>query len=213
MEQRVDAVQLRDGSTVALLPMGPDEGARLVRFHDRLSPETTRRRFFAVHPELSPDEIHRFTHVDHVDREAIIAVADGEIVAVARFDRIGGGADAEVAFVVADSWQGRGLGPVLLSRLADRAGALGVARFVAETLHDNRRMLSVFRDAGYPVTERLEDGVVDVTIDLSRDSRTGLRSHCVSARFGCDARRMRITWARRRPRRDHPDLRKRFQNL
>jgi GNAT superfamily N-acetyltransferase len=165
--ERVDAVQLRDGSTIALLPMGPDEEARLVRFHHRLSPETTRRRFFSIHPELSSDELHRFTHVDHVDREAIIAVADGEIVAVARFDRIGGGADAEVAFVVADSWQGRGLGPVLLSRLAERAGQLGVARFVAETLHDNRRMLSVFRHAGYPITERLEDGVVDVTIELS----------------------------------------------
>ena len=164
----VDAVQLRDGSTVALLPMGPDEEARLLRFHHRLSPETTRRRFFSVHPELSPNELHRFTHVDHVDREAIIAVADGEIVAVARFDRIGGGPDAEVAFVVADSWQGRGLGPVLLARLAARAGELGVARFVAETLHDNRRMLSVFRQAGFPITERLADGVVDVTIELRR---------------------------------------------
>ena len=159
-------VQLRDGSTVAILPMGPDEEGRLVRFHHRLSPETARRRFFSVHPELSPDELHRFTHVDHVDREAIIAVAQGEIVAVARFDRIGGGGEAEVAFVVADGWQGRGLGPVLLARLVERARELGLTRFVAETLPENRRMISVFRHAGYPITERVEDGVVEVSIEL-----------------------------------------------
>ena len=160
------SVHLRDGSRVSILPMGPDEEARLLRFHHRLSPETTHRRFFAIHPELSPDELHRFTHVDHVNREAFIAVADGEIVAVARFDRIGGGAEAEAAFVVADSWQGRGLGTVLLARLIDRARRLGVDRLVAQTLPYNRPMLSVFRSAGLPITERFEDGVVDVSIEL-----------------------------------------------
>ena len=159
-------VVLTDGSTVDLLPMEPGEEGRLRRFHHRLSPETTRRRFFSLHPELSAQELHRFTHVDHVDREAIIAVADGEIVAVGRFDRIGGETDAEVAFVVADSWQGRGLGTALLSRLAARARQLGVTRFVAQTLPHNRAMLAVFRHAGLPITERFEDGVVDVTIEL-----------------------------------------------
>jgi GNAT superfamily N-acetyltransferase len=163
---RSSSVRLHDGSIVSVLPMGPEEEARLVRFHQRLSPETTRRRFFSLHPELSPDELHRFTHVDHVNREALIAVADGEIVAVARFDRIAGGADAEAAFVVADSWQGRGLGTVLLARLIDRARQVGVVRLVADTLPHNRAMLAVFRHAGLPITERLENGVVDVAIEL-----------------------------------------------
>lgn len=157
---------LGDGSVVTVLPMGPEEAERLVRFHHRLSAETTRRRFFSVHPELSATELERFTHVDHVDREAFIAVADGEIVAVARFDRIGDGAAAEVAFVVADSWQGRGLGTSLLAHLADRARELGVKRFVAETLSENGPMLAVFRHAGLPITERVAGGVVDVAIDL-----------------------------------------------
>lgn len=160
-------VTLKDGSSVELLPMQPSDAERLLRFHHRLSRETTRGRFFSVHPELSISELHRFTHVDHVDREAIIAVADGEIVAVARFDRVPGEADAEVAFVVADTWQGRGLGGTLLARLVSRARELGVDRFVAQTLPYNRRMLAVFRHAGLPFTERILDGVVDVTIDLA----------------------------------------------
>jgi GNAT superfamily N-acetyltransferase len=159
-------VRLKDGSTVSLVPMEPGDQARLLRFHHRLSPETIRRRFFSVHPELSPTELHRFTHVDHVDREAFVAVHEGEIVAVARFDRIGGGTDAEAAFVVADSWQGRGLGGALLDRLIGRARQLGIERFVAETLVDNRRMLGVFRHAGLPITERIYDGVVEVIIEL-----------------------------------------------
>jgi RimJ/RimL family protein N-acetyltransferase len=159
---------LRDGSSVAIRTMGADDEERLLRFHHRLSRETIRRRFFAIHPELSPAELYRFTHVDHLDREAIIALADDEIVAVARFDRIGRGASAEVAFVVADDWQGRGLVTVLLTRLARRAGQVGIEQFVAETLPENRAMLTVFRHAGLPTTERFERGVVHVTIDLSR---------------------------------------------
>jgi RimJ/RimL family protein N-acetyltransferase len=159
---------LRDGSCLAIRPMGADDEERLLRFHHRLSRETIRRRFFAIHPELSEAELHRFTHVDHVDREAIVALADHEIVAVARFDRIGRGASAEVAFVVADDWQGRGLVTVLLTRLARRAGQVGIEQFVAETLPENRAMLTVFRHAGLPTTERFDRGVVHVTIDLSR---------------------------------------------
>ena len=159
-------VRLKDGSSVSLVPMEPSEEARLLRFHHGLSAETIRRRFFSIHPELSPAELHRFTHVDHVDREAFVALDGGEIVAVARFDRIGGGTDAEVAFVIADSWQGRGLGSALLARLIERARQLGITRFVAETLPENRRMLGVFRHAALPITERVRDGVVDVTIEL-----------------------------------------------
>jgi RimJ/RimL family protein N-acetyltransferase len=159
-------VSLRDGSIVDLLPMTPDEEARLLRFHARLSPGTTKRRFFSVHPELTPEELHRFTHVDHDRRDAIIAVAEGEIVAVARFDRLDSGSDAEVAFVVVDDWQGRGLGTALFSRLAARARELGVSRFVAQTLPYNAPMLAVFRHAGLPITERFAGGVVDVVLEL-----------------------------------------------
>jgi GNAT superfamily N-acetyltransferase len=144
---------LPDGSTVELTAMHHDDGDRLVRFHSRLSPQTTHRRFFSIHPELSPEEVHRFTHVDHVDREAIIAVVDGEILGVARFDRLKTGNDTDAAFVVDVAWQHRGLGTALFAHLVERARELGVTRFVAQTLPENRPMLTVFRHAGLPITE------------------------------------------------------------
>jgi GNAT superfamily N-acetyltransferase len=166
-------IRLRDGTEVQLHAMRGDDAAALLRFHHQLSPETTYRRFFSVHPELSSGELERFTHVDHQDREAIVATVDEEIVAVARFDRVASSGDAEVAFVVADCWQGEGLGRALFDRLAARAVELGVERFVAEVLLHNRRMLDVFHHAGLPVTTSLRDGVVHVVLELGGDPVTG----------------------------------------
>lgn len=159
-------VVLRDGSEVAVVPMQATDSARLMRFHHTLSEETTYMRFFFFHPELSASETHHFTHVDHRDREALVAVATDEIVAVARFDRLEETTEAEVAFVVADSWQGRGIGSLMFDRLADLAREAGVTRFVADTLSRNKHMLAVFRHAGLPVIERVADGVVHLTLEL-----------------------------------------------
>jgi GNAT superfamily N-acetyltransferase len=161
------AVVLPDGATVDIEPMRAGDAERLDHFHHTLSGETIRLRFFGVHPDLSDQELHRFTHVDHVNREALVAVHGGEIVGVARFDRLrDGGNEAEVAFVVADPWQGRGLGTVLFERLAGRARVLGISRFVADTLFLNRRMLAVFRATGLPHAERTEGSVVHVVLEL-----------------------------------------------
>ena len=75
--------------------------------------------------------------------------------------------DAEVAFVVADSWQGQGLGTVLFAGSPSAARAIGLERFVADTLLHNRRMLAVFHHAGLPVTEGVRDGVLHLVIELS----------------------------------------------
>lgn len=159
---------LTDGTIVELVPMSPDDAARLVRFHSTLSPDTTHDRFFAFHPELSEHELTRFTHVDHRDREAILAVHDGEIAGVARFDRTSPcGDEAEPAFVVTDAWQGLGLGTVLFDRLAARAVELGVRRFVPDTLGSNHRMLALFHHRELPITERIDHGVVRLTIELT----------------------------------------------
>jgi RimJ/RimL family protein N-acetyltransferase len=147
--------------------MEASDGDRLVRFHHTLSTESTYLRFFAVHPELSADELHRFTHVDHKDREAIVATIDDEIVGVARFDRLDGGTDAEVAFVVADRWQGRGLGTLLFESLAARAREVHITRFVADTLPHNTPMLRVFQDAGLPTKTERRDGVIHLVIPLT----------------------------------------------
>lgn len=161
-----EAIWLRDGTEVHLHPMAADDAGALLRFHHDLSSETTYFRFFNVHPELSDHELEHFTQVDHRDREAIVATIDGEIVGVARFDRQADG-DAEAAFVIADRWQGAGLGTQLFHRLAIRARELGIERFVAEVLPHNRRMLNVFLHAGLPATSEFRDGVVHLTVELS----------------------------------------------
>lgn len=162
---RASIVALRDGTEIGLHQMHADDAAGLLRFHGTLSPETTYLRFFTPHPELSDDELHRFTHVDHRDREAIVATAADQIIGIARYDRLDDGG-AEVAFVVADAWQGRGLGTALFHRLAERARQVGIERFVAETLPHNRSMLTVFHRSGLPVKSTFEDGVVHLVIEL-----------------------------------------------
>jgi len=152
-----------------VVPMVPGLAPALVRFHESLSPATTRSRFFAVHPHLSADEVARFTAVDHLRREALVVLGrDDEIVAVGRFDVLPGATRAaEVAFVVADAWQHRGIGSALFARLVARARQVGVEELRAETLAGNRAMRAVFRRSGHAVTEQVADGVVAVTITLS----------------------------------------------
>jgi RimJ/RimL family protein N-acetyltransferase len=168
---------LRDGTPVALRPMRDDDGERLLRFHHSLSAETQYLRFFGAHPSLSEREVEWFTHVDHRHREAIVAELDGDLLGVARLDRLpagtGVGREAEVAFVVADRAQGQGLGHQLLAALVIRARQLGLACLVADTLPHNRKMLAVFRRSGLPTTRRFEDGVVRVTMALGPTGADG----------------------------------------
>jgi acyl-CoA synthetase (NDP forming)/RimJ/RimL family protein N-acetyltransferase len=168
-------VALRDGRPVRLRPISPDDAERLANFHRSLSNETVYFRFFAPYPELSERDLHRFTHVDHDDRVALVATVGGEIVAVARYDRIDA-TDAEVAFVVRDDHQGRGLGSVMLEHLAAAARERGVSRFIAEVLPNNRRMLSTFEEAGYHPARHLDDGVVSLAFDIEpTDSSIAVR--------------------------------------
>lgn len=160
-------VVVRDGSRLVLRPMHRTDAGRLVRFHESLSPTTTRWRFFTFHRELSPDEVHHFTHVDHDIRDAIVAIVDDEIVGVCRYDHHPDRLEAEVAFVVTDEWQGRGVGRALLDELVAVARARGIERFTAVTLADNHRMLRTFRASGLPMTSRFDDGTVIVALDLT----------------------------------------------
>src|SRR3954453_6516114 len=162
-----DAV-LSDGGTVHLRPIRPDDGARLVTFFHRWSAETVYRRFFTVRSDLTPTEGSRFVPVDYPDRVAIVAELGGEMVAVARYDRLPDTDEAEVAFVVEDAHQGRGLGSVLLEHLAAAARERGIGSFLAEVLPGNRRMVGVFTDAGYVARREYGDGVVRLSFPIEQ---------------------------------------------
>jgi len=157
---------LRDGTVVEIRPISSGDARALAAFHARLSPDTVYLRWFNVHPALSEEEVRRFTTVDGSARLAVVAVEAGLLRGVARADRDVDADRAEVAIVVEDAFQHRGLGTVLLERLADAAWEVGIERFEAETLPVNHGMVNVFRSLGFPTTCRFEDGNVRVRFPI-----------------------------------------------
>jgi len=164
-------VVLRDGSVAHVRPITPADADRIRRFHARQSDESIYMRFFAPLRQLSDRDVTRFTNVDYVDRVALVATVRDEIVGIGRYDRINKHS-AEVAFNISDQFQGRGVGSVMLEHLAVIAQEMGISEFVAEVLPQNRKMLSVFGDAGYEVTRHIEDGIVSVRFEIKPTERS-----------------------------------------
>ena len=158
-------VVLRDGSVCHVRPIKPSDGPGLHRFHAGQSAESIYLRFFAPLRELSERDVHHFTHVDYVDRVALVATIRDDIIGVGRFDKVDE-RSAEVAFNIGDSYQGKGIGSVLLEHLAAIARDLGIAEFTAEVLPQNRKMLQVFADAGYAVSRHFDDGVISLHFEI-----------------------------------------------
>jgi GNAT superfamily N-acetyltransferase len=166
---------LRDGSVVRVRAIHADDTTRLQAFHAHLSMDSIIWRFFRSVPSLSDEQARQFTHVDYVDRMALIATRDDgaaeEILAVVRYDRLAGEREAEVAFVVQDAWQGHGLATALLHELAAYARAHGVERFLALTMGTNVRMLDVLHHCGFPCRTRYDGGDILATLDITAPSR------------------------------------------
>ncbi|MFI7468092.1 GNAT family N-acetyltransferase [Nonomuraea sp. NPDC049646] len=159
-------VVLADGGTAHVRPIRPADADRLRAFYSRLSAESIYFRFFGPRPRLSDRDVERFTNVDYVNRVALIATIGAEMVAVIRYDRTEPG-EAEVAFLVEDAHQGRGVASVLLEHLAATARERGIERFVADVLPANMKMMGVLRQAGYTAQSQFADGVVRMTLDLT----------------------------------------------
>jgi acyl-CoA synthetase (NDP forming)/GNAT superfamily N-acetyltransferase len=164
---------LADGTSARLRPIQPEDAPAIVALHARFSERTRYLRYFSPYPRIPERDLHRFVNVDHRDREALVVVSGDHLVAVGRYERLGPGAeDAEVAFVVEDALQGRGIGSVLLEHLAAAARRVGITRFVAEVLPENSPMLRVFADAGYQVQRQYADGVVHLTFPIAPTERS-----------------------------------------
>ena len=172
-----------DGLRLRVRPIRPDDAARLVDFHRRLSPHSVYMRFFTFHPTLTAAEVARFTTVDYVDRLALVAAEGDRLVAVGRFDRFPGTAEAEVAFVVADEFQHHGIGALLLDELVNAARERGIEIFTAQTLAENTVMLDVFRHAGFPVTSRIEFGTVNLHFPIAPSATSQTAADARAARW------------------------------
>ncbi|MFJ9020163.1 GNAT family N-acetyltransferase [Streptomyces sp. NPDC102259] len=173
-------VVLRDGGTARIRPITIDDAERLVSFYEQVSDESKYYRFFAPYPRLSDKDVHRFTHHDFVDRVGLAATVGGEFIATVRYDRIGADGmaasapadEAEVAFLVQDAHQGRGVASTLLEHVAAVARERGIRRFAAEVLPANTKMIKVFTDAGYTQKRSFEDGVVHLEFGLEPTERS-----------------------------------------
>lgn len=168
-------VQTPDGQLAHVRPIRPDDKDRLVAFHRHLSYGSVYRRFLGPHPDLRPAEAERFTCVDYVERLAIVVEVADQLVGVARYDRLPETTVAEVAFVVADAYQHQGIGTILLRQLVHAARDQGITTFIAQTLVDNRDMLHVFINSGFPLETAASGNVVDVRLAIDHPPRTDSR--------------------------------------
>lgn len=148
-------------------PLEPTDIVRMAGFFYRLSPETVYKRFLTSYS--GPERLLPLMNVDHINRAAIAAINEhGDIVGVARYGRVRGDlSTAEVAVVIQDDYQGRGIGTRLLREVAEVAVDNGVRRFVATVLADNEASLRMLRRA-FPGIELQRNGTqYDVTIPLT----------------------------------------------
>jgi RimJ/RimL family protein N-acetyltransferase len=170
----VQPIALTDGAVLRLRPIRPDDEPRLAELFDRLSPRTVYQRFFRVYDRLPEDWYQRFANVDYNTRLALVAEGQetgGPVLrAVARYEPSDTPGTSEVAIVVEDTWQDRGLGSLLLDALLAAADTRGQRWFRADVLADNRPMLRVLSRLACFRRRQLDHGVL--TIDFERRNGT-----------------------------------------
>lgn len=161
----VSVEELPDGAHLEVRPIRPEDAALEQKFVASLSESARRFRFVNALRSLPPDMLERFTHIDYDREMAFIAVDthSGEEAGVARYCPCPDGETCEFAIVIADDWQGRGLGRLLMRKLVDSARAQGWHRLCGHVLPDNFRMLELCRRLGYAV-EPMVDGDMRVAV-------------------------------------------------
>ena len=151
-------------------PVQPTDRTLFYRLWPRLSAETVYRRFHAPVHRLPDETVRRLVAVDHDAREAVVAVVGGEVVGVARYDRLATDpSTAEFAVLVEDAWQRAGVGRQLLAALTDLAARRGVHTLTATVQPDNRPVLALIRRLLPGSTAAPDGDVLTVTSPLHRE--------------------------------------------
>jgi len=167
-------IALWDGTRLRLRPIRPDDAPRLVEHYGRLSAHSAYQRFFTVMKRLPPDWARFLADVDYQRRFALVVERGPreapELIAVARYEPTDRPDTAEVAFVVMDGWQGKGIGTTLLGELLAAAEARGIHRFRAWVLADNPRMLDLLSRFTDVQERTIESGVVEVAFTRRADA-------------------------------------------
>ncbi|WP_322817557.1 GNAT family N-acetyltransferase [Tepidiforma sp.] len=161
-------ITLRNGQPMRIRPIRPDDVPNLFAFHERLSLESLRMRYFTPRRRLTESTARHLCTVDFKDRAAFVAspIDSDTLHAIGRYER-DAPRSAEVAFIVEDALQGLGIGPALLDRLAHHARSQGIERFTAAVLCENSHMLSVFRNSPFRPQVTVEHDCAFVKLDLA----------------------------------------------
>jgi acetyl coenzyme A synthetase (ADP forming)-like protein len=159
-------VILKDGTTLRLRPPVTADLPRLVRFFEGLSEQSLYLRFHGF-PTVGPRLAEPFVDPDWESSGALIGEIGDDVVSLASYSRLRDPTSAEVAFTVAEAFQGRGIGTRMLEQLAAIAAANGMERFIAEVLPGNRAMLSVFEHVGFEVLRETADGETELTFPIA----------------------------------------------
>lgn len=177
-------VLMKDGDVIHLRPITPEDAPLEAAFISRVGPQSMYQRFFRAKKDLTPEELRYFTNIDYDERMALIALDGDRMVAVGRYDvrperAADGGRVAEVAFLVEDKYQGRGIGALLLQHLTVYARLKGVTEFEAFVLADNFGMMRLFRSSGYKVVPSLEEDVyrIEFPTEYSLEARAADWEH------------------------------------
>jgi acetate---CoA ligase (ADP-forming) len=159
-------VILRDGATLRLRAPATEDVGALTAFFGALSDRSLYLRFHGLQ-RIDDALIQHFLGPDWDNSGVLVGELDGRIVAVGEYMRLRDASAAEAAFAVADEHQGRGIGTRLLEQLALRAAEVGIERFVAEVMPENRAMIGVFEGTGLEVTRELEGGEFEIRFPIA----------------------------------------------
>ena len=179
-----ETVRLPGGETIGIRPIQPDDKALLVEGFRRLSQRSRERRFLTPATDLSTEDLIYLTEVDHRRHEALVAIApdDGRFIGVARYVQVPGEREvAEVAVVVADDWQRRGVATALLMALSKRARENGVLRYRAYVSSDNEVVIDALGRAGAKRSGEDDPDEIEFNVDVPTEGlgdrlRTALRA-------------------------------------
>jgi GNAT superfamily N-acetyltransferase len=155
--------RLSDGTPVRIRPIRPADARWIIPAFRRLSPETVYQRFFTTMTEIPKEMAERFTNVDHITRQALVAEVSRGIsyqpAGVARYEPSGQNGEAEVAVLVTDRYQDRGVGRALFHAILQEGVANGVRTFCADILSENRRMLHLLQSETEIRESKVQQGV------------------------------------------------------
>jgi GNAT superfamily N-acetyltransferase len=160
---------LRTGQVIKIHALRSTDAADMLAAVSKTSPQSLQRRFFVTKRGFSEKEIEFFLNIDFSGHVALVALADEDeksiIVGGGRYVVVEPGR-AELAFIVIDAWQGRGIGSLLIKHLIGIARDAGLNELIAEVLHDNTPMLKVFGKFGFAQRSARDPGVVHVALKL-----------------------------------------------